>query len=199
LDQEVIEGSSKRTLLRQAFTLIELLLVMTLLTVVFALSMPSLSRFFRGRALDVEARRLLSLARHGQSRAASEGIPMELWVNEKAGAYGLEADATYLQNDDKAREFSLGRDLTIEVPQSPVTLLSQTEQERKRRTAAASAHSNLPKLRFLPDGAPDIANPRYLRLFDHEGAALDIAMTRNRLGYEVGMATNNEVDLSTRR
>ena len=54
----------------RAFTLIELVLVMTLLVVVVAIAAPSLAGFFRGRALDAEARRLLSLTRQGQSRAA---------------------------------------------------------------------------------------------------------------------------------
>jgi prepilin-type N-terminal cleavage/methylation domain-containing protein len=199
LDEEVIYHPANKVSARQAFTLIELLLVMTLLTVVFALSMPSLSRFFRGRALDAEARRLLSLVRYGQSRAASEGIPMELWVDTRQGTYGLEAEPAYLENDDKAREFTLAGDLTIEVPQATVTSLSASEQARQAKNAAASRRAALPKFRFLPDGAPDVGNPRYLRLLDGEGAALDIAPTRNRLSYEIGMATNNEVELSTRR
>ena len=48
---------------RRGFTLIELVLVMTLLIVVISFSAPSLGKFFRGRALDGEARRLLSLSR----------------------------------------------------------------------------------------------------------------------------------------
>ncbi|MCX6930914.1 MAG: prepilin-type N-terminal cleavage/methylation domain-containing protein, partial [Verrucomicrobia bacterium] len=63
-----------------AFTLIELILVMALLTIVISLTAPSLSKFFRGRTLDSEARRLLALTRSGQSRAVSEGMPMDLWV-----------------------------------------------------------------------------------------------------------------------
>ena len=44
---------------RRGFTLIELILVMALLTVVISLTAPRLSRFFHGRTLDSEARRLL--------------------------------------------------------------------------------------------------------------------------------------------
>ena len=40
---------------------------------------------FRGRNLDNEARQFLSLTRYGQSRAISEGVPVELWINPRAG------------------------------------------------------------------------------------------------------------------
>src|ERR1035441_8861833 len=77
---------------RRAFTLIELILVMALLTIVISLTAPKLSRFFHGRTLDSEARRLLALTRSGQSRAVSEGVPMDLWVDAELGMFGLEAE-----------------------------------------------------------------------------------------------------------
>src|SRR5690348_10362592 len=48
-----------------AFTLMELILVMTVLAVAVALTAPALAGFFRGRTLDSEARRLLSMTRQG--------------------------------------------------------------------------------------------------------------------------------------
>src|SRR5438067_839751 len=65
----------------QGFTLIELILVMTVLVIAVSITAPALSSFFRARTLDSEARRLLSLTRHGQSRAVAEGVPMELWID----------------------------------------------------------------------------------------------------------------------
>src|SRR5437763_11469882 len=65
---------------RRAFTLIELILVMALMSIVIALIAPSLSNFFRSRTLDSEARRFVSLTRYVQSRAVSEGIPMMVWI-----------------------------------------------------------------------------------------------------------------------
>jgi type II secretion system protein H len=62
----------------RAFTLIELILVMTILLVVMAVAFPSLRGFFRGRNLDSEARRILALTRYGQSRAVAEGVPVVL-------------------------------------------------------------------------------------------------------------------------
>src|SRR5437763_109192 len=69
-----------------AFTLIELVLVMTILLIVFSVALPSLKGFFRGRNLDSEARRFLSLTRYGQSRAVSEGVSMVLWMDTRRGA-----------------------------------------------------------------------------------------------------------------
>src|SRR5580692_1771851 len=74
-----------------AFTLVELVLVITIMTILIALVFPSLKGFFRGRNLDNEARRFLSLTRYGQSRAISEGVPVELWINPRQGSYGLQA------------------------------------------------------------------------------------------------------------
>jgi prepilin-type N-terminal cleavage/methylation domain-containing protein len=81
--------SSRR---RCAFTLIELILVMTLLVVAVSMIAPKLSGFIRGRALDSEANRLLALAHAGQSRAVSEGMPMVLWFDQPNGTYGLEEE-----------------------------------------------------------------------------------------------------------
>src|ERR1039458_8859603 len=70
-----------------AFTLIELILVMAILIMAV-----SLSHFFRGRTLNSEARQLLALTRNGQSRAVSEGLPMDLWLDVEQGTFGLGAE-----------------------------------------------------------------------------------------------------------
>src|ERR1043165_7901245 len=91
---------------RQAFTLIELILVMAILSIVLAVAAPSLSNFFRGRSLDSEARRFVALTRYGQSRAVSEGVPMVLWLDSSARAYGLEQEISYsTTSDGKAVDF----------------------------------------------------------------------------------------------
>src|ERR1041385_3547304 len=84
------------------FTLIELILVMTVLTIAVSITAPALANFFRGRSLDSEARRLLALTRQGQSRAVSEGVPMELGVDAAQGTYGLTAEPSYEPADTKA-------------------------------------------------------------------------------------------------
>src|SRR5262245_23301985 len=93
------------------FTLIELILVMTVLTIAASITAPALANFFRGRTLDSEARRMLGLIRQGQSRAVSEGVPMELWFDVQQGAYGLEAEPSYEANDRKAVSFTLEHEM----------------------------------------------------------------------------------------
>src|SRR6266581_9368788 len=90
---------------RRGFTLIELILVMTILTIAISITAPALSNFFRGRSLDSEARRLLSLTRLGQSRAVSEGLPVQLWIDAARDECGLEADSSYEATDAHAVDF----------------------------------------------------------------------------------------------
>jgi type II secretion system protein H len=163
----------------QGFTLIELVLVMTLLIVVISFSAPSLGKFFRGRALDGEARRLLSLSREGQSRAASEGVPVVLWVDPTKHQYGLEQDLTFVDHDDKSLTYTLDKDVTIEMVNG---VLSSA-------VSGDSGARNLPGIRFQPDGSFDEASPEALRLQDREGSVLYLAQSRNRLNYEISNKT----------
>src|SRR5882672_5216117 len=119
-----VEGRGRRprpasSTAKTAFTLIELILVMAMLMIVLAVAAPSLSNFFRGRTLDSEARRFVSLTRYGQSRAVAEAAPMDLWIDTKQGAYGLEEEAGYTDFDTKAVDLDLDKDLLIEVQDMP--------------------------------------------------------------------------------
>src|ERR1035437_951402 len=124
---------------RRGFTLIELILVMALLTIVISLTAPKLSRFFHGRTLDSEARRLLALTRSGQSRAVSEGMPMDLWVDAQQGAFGLQAEASYDTSDPKAVDFALDSGLQLEVVARTVVMPANTTMmNRSQRVTTAS-------------------------------------------------------------
>src|SRR5258707_1869195 len=102
----------------EAFTLIELILVMTILAIAVSITAPALANFFRGRTLDAEGRRLLGLTRQGQSRAVSEGVPMELWIDSAHNAYGLEAEPSYEPTDAKAVDITMDSDLQLQVGSS---------------------------------------------------------------------------------
>src|SRR5438046_3115239 len=91
------QGHSHDHSRRRAFTLIELILVMALLSIVLAVSAPALSSFFRGRNIDAEGRRVVSLIRYGQSRAVSEGVPVLLWINARQGTYGVEQEPGFTE------------------------------------------------------------------------------------------------------
>jgi type II secretion system protein H len=177
---------------RRGFTLIELILVMALLTIVISLTAPKLSRFFHGRTLDSEARRLLALTRSGQSRAVSEGMPMDLWVDAQQGTFGLEAEASYETSDPKAVDFALDSGLQLEVvARTVVTPANTTMMNRSQRVTTASVprvnlvHATLPTIRFLPDGSLGEASPQMLHLASSDGGSLWLAQARDGVSYEI--------------
>ena len=179
------------------FTLIELILVMALLTIVISLTAPSLSRFFRGRTLDSEARRLLALTRSGQSRAVSEGIPMDLWVDAAQGTFGLEAEPSFDTSDPKAMEFTVDSGLKIEVVNKLVVAPVNTMNRFLRATIASTprvklARSGLPTIRFLADGSIGENSPQMLRLTSTDGGSLWLAQAKDSLSYEIRTTDKSE-------
>jgi prepilin-type N-terminal cleavage/methylation domain-containing protein len=175
----------------RGFTLIELILVMALLTVVISLTAPRLSRFFHGRTLDSEARRLLALTRSGQSRAVSEGVPMDLWVNAPDGTFGLEAEHTYENEDSKAVDFTLDSGLQLEVVTRAVVTPTVTMSRSRLVNSTASVprvtlvHADLPTIRFLPDGSISESSPQKLHLASSDGGSLWLIQARDALSYEI--------------
>ena len=160
-----------RVTCHSAFTLVELLLVLALLVIITSMVAPAMSNFIRARALDSETRRLFALMHAGQSRAVSEGLPAVLWVDEKAGAYGLTMETPPAGGDAKAENLTLDENLQIAVLNTGST--------------GTTTFQNLPAIRFLPDGTIDENSPQTLRLNDAKGNALWLIETRNRTGYEV--------------
>jgi prepilin-type N-terminal cleavage/methylation domain-containing protein len=174
----------------RAFTLIELILVMALLTIVISLTAPKLSRFFHGRTLDSEARRLLALTRSGQSRAVSEGVPMDLWVDAELGTFGLEAEPSYETSDPKAVDFTLDGGLQLAMVNKTVVAPVVT-MNRSLQTSTASVprvnlvHAGLPTIRFLPDGSIADTSPQMLHLTSGDSGSLWLALSRDASNYEI--------------
>jgi prepilin-type N-terminal cleavage/methylation domain len=173
----------------RAFTLIELILVMTILAIAVSFTAPALANFFRGRSLDYEARRLLALTRQGQSRAVSEGLPMELWFDTSQFAYGLEAEPSYETVDSKALDFSFDSQLQIEFANqnngAHFGSLGMASSSTSSANSTASHHPNVPKIRFLPDGSIADGSPQSVHLIGRDGASLWLMLSRNRLNYEI--------------
>jgi type II secretion system protein H len=154
-----------------AFTLIELILVLALLVIMTALIVPRLSGFIRGRALGAEAQRMQALMHATQSRAVSEGAPMMLWLDEKSGQYGAEAEVSGQNGDPRAEALTVDATLQLSVlktgGETPVTF------------------KNLPAIRFLPDGSVDEGSPQGLQLTDRDGNSKWLVEMNNRQGYEI--------------
>ena len=150
---------------QRAFTLIELILVMALLVIAVSVVAPALAGFFRGRTLDLEARRLLALMHAGQSRAVSEGWPVLLWVDAPQRAYGLTEETTARNGDPKALDFTLDENVQL----APVPVNGRS----------------LPSIRFLPDGTIDESSPVTLQLTGADGAMLWLVQAADHANYEI--------------
>lgn len=168
-----------------AFTLIELVVVMTLLVVVIGIAAPSLSGFFRGRAVEAEARRFMSLTRLGQSRAAAAGVPMILWVDITQRTYGLEEDSSFTDADAKAVEYTLDGNVTMEIGATETVRAAITSNTLFGNATSSSKHSSLPQIRFEPDGGVSSTSPENFRLMDRDGGSQWVTLSANRLNYEI--------------
>jgi hypothetical protein len=167
---------------------------MTILTIVVSVTAPALANFFRGRSLDSEARRLLALIHQGHSRAVSEGLPMELWVDAVQGKFGLVAEPSFEPQDPKAIEFAIDPGMKIEAVAvnnlnmnlGAGNLSAGVGTTPIQNTAPVrSVHPELPKIRFLPNGTISEASPQRLCLTDRNGRSIWLGQTRNRLSYEI--------------
>ena len=167
---------SRVTCHSSAFTLIELVLVLALLVIITSLAAPAMANFIRGRALDSEARRVVALMHAGQSRAVSEGLPMVLWVDEKQGTYGLQAETTGQTGDAKAENLTVDSTLQIAVLTTGLS--------------APPMFNNLPAIRFLPDGMVDENSPQTLQLTDSASTKRWLIEKPNHSGYEISDSQN---------
>ncbi len=175
--------------------MIELILVMALITIVVSVSLPTLKGFFKGRDLDSEARRFLSLTRYGASRAVAEGVPMELYVDTQQKLYGLRAQAGFLENDSKAVEYKLPEELSFEVSPPPAKKASGEdnlgEVNTDSLTDPSSTANPVKIIRFYSDGFIGDKSPAAIVLRQRaandstEGDALAIAQSATRLTYEI--------------
>lgn len=184
------KGGGSRPAGSRGFTLIELILVMTILTVTVSITAPALARFFRGRSLDSEARRLLALTRQGQSRAISEGLPMDLWIDSNNRAIGLEAEPSYETDDPKAVQFEVDPDMQIEAVTQSDQASSFGSTRMSQPTSSLTTpllrkRPNLPTIRFLPDGSMAESSPQTVRITGRDGTALWLVQSRNHLSYEI--------------
>ena len=182
---------------RRAFTLIELILVMALITIVVSVSLPSLKGFFKGRDLDSEARRFLSLTHYASSRAVAEGVPMELYVDTQQKLYGLRAQAGFLESDSRAVQYKLPEELSFEVTAAPAKKISgqdnfdDPEAEFANADDGSTGTRPIKILRFSSDGFIGDKSPAAgilrQRAADEltEGSALAIAQSATRLNYEI--------------
>ena len=153
---------------RRAFTLVELILVMALLTTIMAVSLPSIARSFRQHNLEQEAARLLAVTEYGRDEAISEGVPMSVWVDPEKGLFGVDAAEGYLPGDVHRKQYALGRDIHFDVAKTAVT-----------------ADGHVEAALFAPDGGLDPSGVDLIRLVDRSDSAMTVARTADGWSYEI--------------
>lgn len=171
-----------RLRLQAGFTLIEMILVMTLLVVGVSFIAPHLAGFFRGRTLNSEGRQLIAMMHNGQSRAVSGGVPVRLWFDIQNKKYGLEEEPGFNEKDPKAVEFPLNENLRIEIPGDDP---SMTQSATATTAEDNGEHAGMPKITFQPDGSIAETSPRTIRIVDSDGPVLLLTQMRDRNQYEI--------------
>jgi type II secretion system protein H len=152
--------------MRAGFTLVELIVVMTILVVTISIVAPSFKGFLRGRNLTNEARRFLSITHYGSTRAVNEGVPVDLWIDVKGGRYGLAASGGYTETKTNTVDFTMDKDLKMMASPPPGTLTTSnwwTPQMTRSR-------GRFPVIRFQPDGFISETSPQDVVFADVTGA-----------------------------
>jgi hypothetical protein len=143
--------------------------------------------FFRGRVLNFEARRMLSLTHYAQSRAVSEGVPIILWIRPADSSYGLTVQSSFsdTEGDAHAVTYTVESSLTLETPTGVVAPVSEQDDER-----LGINEEGLAFIRFTPDGFFDDSSVSKIIIRQGTEAGLELVPTANRLGYEIRPASN---------
>lgn len=168
---------------RNAFTLIELILVMTIMIIFIGIVFPSLKGFFHGRNLDNEARQFLSLTRYGRSRAIAEGIPVQLWINPSRASYGLQSLAGYTESQTNPLVYNLDQNVAVSFSAPPNTLTRSNVWTQPLTQARVGTAVNI---RFQPDGFISDTSPQNIFFKQKDtGSEIWIAENSTHQNYEL--------------
>jgi Tfp pilus assembly protein FimT len=158
---------------------------MALLAIVIAIGAPRLARFFHGQTVAEEGQRLLALTRYGQSRAASEGLPMILWMNPASGTYGLRVQDGFSAGGVTAPA-GTGKDVSYRLGDG---LRFQFEQGVAMPTQGAS-------ILFAPDGSIEESSLHRVVIVQDDGDWSAIVESPNQLNYVTVQKTNARATIS---
>ena len=152
----------------QAFTLIELILVMALLATFLALSAPSLKRSFRQRGLEQEATQLLAATEYARDEAVSQGVPMSVWIDPASGSFGVQAVDGFAGDASREKMWFLNKDIHFD------SVAADMDQ---------GGHSVVAQ--FDPEGDLDPESVSSLRIANASDAGVILSQTEDGWGYEI--------------
>ncbi len=164
-------GRSKPTRSAPGFSLVELVIVMALLAICAALTVPSLARSVRARYLKDEAARFLAATEYGRNEAVSQGVPMIVWIDPTTHRFGVEPKAGYDSAAGRDRDFAVHADLRFEIDQP------------------AARGSQVDAVEFAADGAPTLTSIERVRLVDRSNEGITIVKSADGWAYEIQRET----------
>ena len=118
--------------LRPAFTLMELVLVLMLITIVMAMAAPSLRNFWKGNRAKDAGDQLAYITRQARTQAISDGVTCRLGIDQGGKGYAL-----YVQ---QAEGFAI-------IPSNNFALPEDTHVEVTRADGSSADHID-----FFPNG-----------------------------------------------
>ncbi len=158
-----------RARVSQAFTLVELILVMLLLATLLALSAPTILHSFKQRDLEKEATQLLAVTEYARSEAVSQGVPMTVWVRPETGEFGVQASDGYDGEETREKTYTLGANVHFD----PVD-------------AAADQNGHTLVAIFDPEGTLDPeSSVAAMRLVNRAESGISVEQTDDGWGYEI--------------
>lgn len=154
-----------------AFTLVELILVMAVLVTILAVVAPVVSRTMRDRNLDQQAARLQALTEYGRDEAASQGVPVVVWVDPDTRRFGADVKTGYTAAL-RAKEYTLPADLGFDPPQGA--------------QASRTGGHGFDVAEFAPDGTLDPSSAAALRIVNKlRNTGVSVRQTADAYGYEI--------------
>ena len=138
-----------------AFTLLELIAVLVLISTVLAIAAPSLRGFVRGRQTADDAAKVLALTHLARSRAASQGCVHRLNFDAEAGTCWLtmqQAGAFVEIEGSHGRQLRLSANVTV-------------------RSGSSADGESVQYVQFYPDGRCD---PATIELTGGQGDVLHV-------------------------
>jgi len=158
------------------------------MVIVISVAAPTFKAFLKGRDLENEARRMLSLTHYGAIRAVSEGLPVDLWINVKQGRYGLAACGGYTESKTNAVSFYLNNEsdaqkqsLQLQVSQPPGMLTTASNFW----TPSTARRGGMPVIRFQPDGFISDTSPKTVKFAQGTDPEIWLVENTNHTRYEI--------------
>jgi prepilin-type N-terminal cleavage/methylation domain len=131
---------------RQAFTLIELMIVMAIVGIVMAIGIPSFVRIWHTDALRKSAADIQEACKHARARAIFQGSVAELVFHAKDGSFEVVSGAS--QSGEGSSTTPAGSGLSGKLP-------DDVGLAKLSINGVSNMESEIAKVRFYPNGTCD--------------------------------------------